>query len=179
MTESSDQIAAIAARAASRHAHHEAGHAVAAVARGGILEAIVLGTAEWTRLDDYADTPGWTRHVSAPAHQPFVTYAGPWAEAMWEFENEPGSEDFCEILLLAWAENSDGDTAKYERTVASLEQIAKALGLGGVVGRAWEQDWEQELDDLWPVICEIAMALECGEAVSHERIVEAIERHRE
>ena len=36
-------IAAVSARATARMAHHEAGHAVAAVARGGKLVAVRLG----------------------------------------------------------------------------------------------------------------------------------------
>ena len=83
------RVAAVEAHAAARHAHHEAGHAVAAVARGGELVDVFLGTAYWSIVDSTADTPGGTVHRAAWAAQPFVTFAGPWAEARWTVENDP------------------------------------------------------------------------------------------
>jgi phage terminase large subunit-like protein len=40
-------VAALNARMAARHARHEAEHAVAAVARGGELIRVSLGTFDW------------------------------------------------------------------------------------------------------------------------------------
>ncbi len=60
----SDIAAAISARATSRNAHHEAGHAVAVVHKGGELCDVYLGTTDWSVLDDSADTPGATVHRS-------------------------------------------------------------------------------------------------------------------
>ncbi len=173
-----DRIAAIGAQSDSQHAHHEAGHAVAAVYRGGTLEEIVLGTADWTRVDDGADTPGWTKHITLPNHRPFVTFAGPWAEAMWMLENGNDDADFNDTFSVAWDDNTDGDTTKYEGIVDQLEQDSRNLGLGPV-GRDWEADWMNELEILWPVIREVADALLRGEVISHDMVAEAIERHRE
>ncbi|MGE5696258.1 MAG: hypothetical protein ACM4D3_13810 [Candidatus Sericytochromatia bacterium] len=76
-------VAAVSASATARHAHHEAGHSVAAVARGGTLIRASLGNADCSTLDDSADTSGGTVHRTEYADQPFVTFTGPWAEAMW------------------------------------------------------------------------------------------------
>jgi hypothetical protein len=98
------RVAAVEARARSRQAHHEAGHAVAAVARGGKLIAVWLGTVDWSK-DSSADTPGGTRHRTPSAGQPFVTFAGPWAGAMWTVEHDDDVDDFYEALESAWSES--------------------------------------------------------------------------
>src|SRR6201997_4156082 len=87
-------VATVAARAMARHAHHEAGHAVAAGAAGGQLVDVFLGVVDWSTCDDGADTAGGTVHCTAWEHQPFVTFAGPWAEATWVVENDPEVSDF-------------------------------------------------------------------------------------
>ncbi len=80
--------AAIIANAETRIAHHEAGHAVAAVARGGELLSITLGKVDWDG-DPELDEPGGCRHISDPRNAPFVTFAGPWAEARWQTTQDP------------------------------------------------------------------------------------------
>ena len=54
-------LAAVSARATARHAHHEAGHAVAVIVRGGTLLGVWLGSTD----DDSADIQGTTRHDTA------------------------------------------------------------------------------------------------------------------
>lgn len=58
-------------------AHHEAGHAVAALACGGGLISITIGPTP--EHPEYAGNTGV--RVEKWWHLPFVVYAGPWAEA--------------------------------------------------------------------------------------------------
>jgi hypothetical protein len=53
---------------------------------------VFLGTADWSTYDVSADTHGGTQHYSTWATQPFVTFAGPWAEARWTLEHEYNSK---------------------------------------------------------------------------------------
>lgn len=174
----SDLAAAISAHAASRHAHHEAGHAVAVVHRGGELCDVYLGTTDWSALDDSADTPGATVHRSDWQDQPFITFAGPCFEAMWTVDHDPDDvDDFEEALACAWDENYDGDTAKYESRVETLDNVAKDFGFFPV-GRAWESEWIDELEPLWPAVREVAGWLIDGQPATHDKVLCAIERAR-
>lgn len=150
-----------------RHAHHEAGHAVAAVHRGGWVQEIHLAG------DDPADQ-GYVAHSSSPAAQPFVTFAGPWSEARWDVMAGE-ADDMDEALYLAWDENSDGDGAKYNGLIDQLQATADQLGLGAV-GCAWENDWAEELDELWPWIRCVAAQLLDGVVMDHAAIVAAKDR---
>src|SRR5690242_3563390 len=87
-------VAAVSAEAEARTAHHEAGHAVAAVARGGTLHSIDLGYVDWFSDDTSRDRPATTHHSSEKWNYPFITFAGPWAEAMWTVENDSEVDDF-------------------------------------------------------------------------------------
>lgn len=170
--------AAIKTAADSRHAHHEAGHAVAAVARGGYLLEIVLGQADWSNDDLDADTPGYTSHRTEPENAPFVTFAGPWATAMWMVENDPDVDSFDDAMEYAWDDSVDGDTAKYGGLVDQLNDEAHRLGLGHV-GALWEDEWCGELEELWPVIRAVAAMLLRGETVTHDVVLAAIRHHTE
>lgn len=150
-----------------RHAFHEAGHAVAAVARGGWVQEIRLAG------DEEGDI-GYVKHWSSPKSAAFVTYAGVWSEAKWDTITDPDT-DMDQALDLAWAENGDGDTDKYHGIVDQLQESADELGLGSV-GCAWENDWHDELDELWPWIRTVAAQLLNGVEMSHERIAAAKER---
>jgi hypothetical protein len=162
-------IAEIEARSTARRAHHEAGHVVAVVVRGGDLLEVFLGTTDWSNIDAIADTPGGTRHRSAWEAQPFVTFAGPWAEAMWYVEQDPDLDDLDDALDYAWEESADGDTAKYESRLDLLNSAATGLGFGPVGGRGWEWGWREELEELWPVVCQVAaLLIDGGQAVTHE-----------
>jgi thymidylate synthase len=136
---------------------------VAAVASGGALIDVFLGTADWSTYDVSADT----QHYSTWATQPFVTFAGPWAEARWTLEHEPDVDDLDEALDYAWDDNGDGDTAKYESRVDVLDEVAAVQGFSPV-GRAWEHDWGEQLEAVWPVICRVAAMLIDGQHVSHD-----------
>jgi len=172
-----DRIAAAKASAASRLAHHEAGHAVAAVARGGRVVEISLGSSDWSTADTTADEPGYVVHRTTETNAPFVTFAGPWAEAMWMVEIDGECEDIYEALELAWTNSPDGDGEKYGQRVAELHAAAELIGLHPL-GTPWEADWEQELAELWPAVCEIADALLSGETVTDEVVTAALPRGR-
>jgi hypothetical protein len=170
-------VAAVDARARSRHAHHEAGHAVAVVARGGRLIRISLGTVDWSTPDESADTPGETVHRTAYTDQPFLTFAGPCAEAMWIVEHDDDVEELGEALEYAWSENYEGDADKYEARVEMLSAAARLLGFPAI-GRAWESEWIDELEPLWPAVCEVAAMLLDGQPVSHDDVQAAVDRCR-
>jgi hypothetical protein len=175
--------AEIIRRANERTAHHEAGHAVAAVARGGRLIEVSLGQFDWAASDLSNDQTAFVRHETTQRNQPFATFAGPWATALWMTENDPDVPDLDEALDYAWGDSSDGDQAKYENIVGQLEGVAAMLGLvgsygGEAVGRAWENDWRDELEQLWPAVREIAAMLVDGTEVTHDLVVAAVERCR-
>lgn len=165
-------IAAHAATATARTAHHEAGHAVAAVARDGYVTRIHLGHVDWTTDDPSGDRNGETHHASTPRNQPFVTFAGPWAEARWEMARDPQLQ-LRTALELAWDANGDGDQAKYDAVVERLQATAEALGLAPI-GAAWESDWCEELDELWPAVVAVAQLLIDGLDVGHSHVFAAV-----
>ncbi len=98
---------------------------------------------------------------------PFVTFAGPWAEAMWLSQHEPDIT-FSDALDHAWIANQV-DNVKYEHLVEKLTNRAAELGFAPL-GRGWESEWIYELEPLWPVVCEVAALLIKGQPVSHETI---------
>jgi len=138
----------------ARIAHHEAGHAVAAVARGGRLIGVWVNDIDWTVLPLDADIGkgGTATCTAAFEDQPFAYYAGPWAEAMWTCQNDPDVDDFDEALEYAWDDNTDGATAKYDERVAMLDGVAAQLGLGSAqgAGHAWEFGRGDELKTCGP-----------------------------
>ncbi len=165
-------IAAVEACVTARIAHHEAGHAVAAVFVGGTLKDVWLGATDWSTDDTSADTPGGTRHNTQWELQPFVTFAGPWAEAMWTLEHNDDIDDFYEALEYAWQDNSDGDAAKYESRVDELAVRFKSDS----IARAWELDWLDDLKDLRSAVREVAEMLIEGQPVTHEDVQAAVDR---
>ena len=116
-------------------------------------------------------------HVSRREHQPFITFAGPWAQAKWSIENDPDYADsnMDSALDDAWQENSDGDTARYQGRIDELESVAAQLGFDSV-GAAWERQWSDELEDLWPAVCDVADLLLDGITVTHDLVKMAIDR---
>ncbi|MCZ0731865.1 hypothetical protein [Mycolicibacterium iranicum] len=168
-------VAKVAAQATARHAHHEAGHAVAAVYRGSRLVRVFLGTADWSTFDMSGDTPGGTEHISRREQQPFITFAGPWAEAKWTTETDDDVDDMDDALEFAWLDNADGDADKYAGRVQELDDAAAHLGFH-FVGRSWEFDWSDELEELWPAICEVAALLIDGKTVTHDHVKAAVDR---
>lgn len=168
--------AEVSRRARSSHAHHEAGHAVAAVARGGELVKVQLGQVDWASADLNADTPGGTYHRTEEENVPFVTFAGPWATAKWTIENDPDEDDFDEALDAAWNNSSDGDLDKYEQRLEMLSVTSEGIGLPLGHDQPWVPRWLDELEPLWPAICEVAALLIDGQTVTHADVRAAIDR---
>lgn len=159
------------ARQGSDLCFHEAGHAVAAALRGqGRFDTEVLSAAAWR--DPVAACLRWEQAPSTA--RPFIAYGGPWAQARatWERVGGPGGDaeglgfaDHLSRAMLARPEDASG-VAVAEFDVASL------LRTGGVddaacsrVLRGVEFAWRRELEDVWPVVVEVALALDRGTEV--------------
>ena len=168
-------VAAVSARAAADTAYHEAGHAVAAVARGGTLQRIDLGYVDWSSDDTSGDRPAGTLHASHQQNAPFITFAGPWAQATWAVEVDP-EKDFDEALVSVWDDNFDGDEAKYSYIVTQLAEVSTVVGLPLHGTRPWELQWGDELEELWPAVSEVARLLLDGQTVTHTQVRAAIDR---
>jgi hypothetical protein len=160
--------------------HHEAGHAVAAVHRGGRLDGISVHA---SLLDDDPDDdhPNGNTDIRArhESDMPFILFAGKWSVIKWQATIGPGDildfvdDNIVAAVDVAWREGDWGypstDYESYLTYVTQLEEFAEELGLG-LVGRAWEYDWADELETLWPVIRQVAMLLLNDEPVTHETI---------
>ncbi|PJE01734.1 hypothetical protein [Mycobacterium sp.] len=160
----------------SRKAHHEAGHAVAAVARGGRLISVHLGHVDWSTEDGSGDQPGETQHLTHRQNAPFVTFAGPWAQAMWTVDHDTDVDDVDEALEYAWFDNDDGDNTKYTDLTRQLEDVAGLIGLPLAGARPWEYGWTLELEQLWRAICEVAELLIDDRNPTHADVEAAIAR---
>lgn len=172
--------AQVLAGSRSRTAHHEAGHAVAIVVGGATIDSVWVNRTDWTALPLDADTgKGGTTTYSDSSFeaQPFIAFAGPWAEARWTVEIDPDldADDMDDALHWAWDDNADGDTARYEDRVSAMESVAAQLGFGSV-GRVWEREWSDQLESLWPAICAVAELLTDGQTVTHDLVRAAVER---
>jgi hypothetical protein len=94
-------------------AHHEAGHAVAAMMRGG-------GEFVSVTIEPTADHLGFTRYRGHAWDRAFVIYAGPWAEArvQWPVSDINSEDDdgaiFDDYVIAALWRNADGDLRDYE-----------------------------------------------------------------
>ena len=137
-------------------AHHEAGHAVATVTRGGYVDEIRLGD---TDPHDPELVWSWVR-VEIPLHDhAFAVFAGPWTTARWEIETDPDIDD--DAALIAAFLNAEDDAAKYDRLVERF-------------GPVDEDAFGDELECLWPAIQDVAAMLLAGETVTHDAVVAAI-----
>ncbi|MDN4520521.1 hypothetical protein JN086_14355 [Mycolicibacterium austroafricanum] len=155
-------------------ARHEAGHAVAVVVRGGYLEELLFVDPHFA--DQTAIRTGIARHRTPDEHQPFVTFAGPWAQAKWMVEHDPDVDDFDEALDFAWEWDGaevdlDSDAARYVQRFADLAQGTDH----SVDSRQWEIAWMEELEGLWPVITEVAILM-LSSRVTHAMVEEVLRR---
>ncbi|BBY08113.1 M50 family metallopeptidase [Mycobacterium noviomagense] len=178
-------------------AHHEAGHAVAALLRGG-------GELKSMTIEPTADYAGCTWSRSKAVDRAFIVYAGPWAEARVRW-NGPTLDDFDEDgldfndhLMTAFLRNPDDRAAykeaggggdPFQHTIGQmlpsagsadrdsladfLRQQAAQLGIDMAHP---EQVWTAELERVWPAICEVAALLVDGQAVDHDTVQAAIKR---
>lgn len=165
------EVAAINDRATERYAHHKAGYLVAVFVRDGWLTDISVGS-----VDCYlnADSLNGPQHQCDAADQPFHTYAAMWAQAMWEFEDGDDYEDFSEAFEDVSTWFIDGCADEYWKQVAAFDRVAVALGFSRVgFGRGWEDDWDDQLEHLWPAVKEVARLL-CRGSVTHADVKGAV-----
>jgi len=122
-----EPVAAMSAYTTARSAHHEAGHAVAAVFRGGELLAVHLGHVDWSTFDTSADRPGETHHRTRADVQPFVTFAGRLVRAVVRSSMSQSVATASMIVDLGL----DGATGTGQM-VSSINAQAAASGLESV-----------------------------------------------
>ncbi|WP_077080446.1 hypothetical protein [Mycobacterium numidiamassiliense] len=159
--------------ARARDSHHEAGHAVAVVARGGTLVQSSLAPAQWS---GEPAVHGATEHQTADENRAFVTFTGPWAEARWLLENEIyGHADLAQALAYVWRHHDSGDRIFYVNHVNQFSEH-DLHGEFALTYRPWEEAWITELTPLWPAVCEVAGWLTDGQTVTHEMVEGAISR---
>lgn len=135
-------------------AHHEAGHAMAAVMRGAQLHYVSI-TAD-------GDSLGFTHFTGKCCDRAFITYAGPWAEARAQWPtNDLNDEDndgntFADHVVGAFLANIDGDAEVYQSALKS-ESLGPA---DPALLAVREGAWGRELQRVWPVIQRTARLLQ-------------------
>jgi hypothetical protein len=151
-------------------AHHEAGHAVAALMRGG-------GECHGITLEPTGTHWGMTRtrtkmFVDDAA---FSTYAGPWADARAQWpaglpideHDDDGGYWFHERVTETFEDNGDDDLENYEPAWEN-DPVQQAIRSGKLtlpegcppMTQEWyEAKWSRELEDVWPVIQALATRL--------------------
>ncbi len=147
-------------------AHHESGHAVAAVMRGGTFSNITIEP-EGNRFG-YIETQVKSYHAA------FVAYAGPWAEARAEWTKPLDGEDddgstFDDYLARAFGRNAGGDLREYLR--CSLADAAVYGDVNTWLTFASERRWGSELEAKWPVIRQVAELLTSGADLTAEMVL--------
>jgi hypothetical protein len=154
----------------ARNAHVVAGYAVAVVARGGRLIDVYLGGTNFSTDDESADTRGGVRHtIDDVLDRAFIIFAGVWASAIWVCHDE--DVDYDTAMFVAWGDHSD-TTEIYDSIV---QQLAVSYGSHPAM---WEWDWCDELQALWPAICDVAAMLLGGQPVTNEDVLAAVDRCR-
>lgn len=125
-----------------RKVTHEAGHAVAAVARGGSVQAFVVPFDDFRSDIDEVGEPYVTSFIE-PWHRPLVTYAGLWATARyWVFTGE--MDDLAEAI--------DFVTDEYAGPGHDITKLQAA----GIDPKAAPAEWDAELELLWPAMQRVA-----------------------
>jgi hypothetical protein len=142
-----DELAAFLERIRFRTAHHEAGHAVAGVMRGGDVHHLKLGDpTDAGLLDVDRESIGVTRHTSDSWNVPFVAFAGPWAQ--WRHGKETGETEDWDLVwdwLDCDADNVGGDPLG-DYTLMDYDNLTEAqIAL-----------WIEELEPHWPAIVAVA-----------------------
>lgn len=172
-------------------AHHEAGHAVAALACGGGLISITIGPTR--EHPEYAGNTGV--RVEKWWHLPFVVYAGPWAEARSQWTRDSldsldGEDDdgrpFRDYVREAFDVNRDGDLDKYEQLeegilpdgTRSEPPTARMAQFSGrprdeVIAERGQECSRQLEEHCWPVIRVVAGMLLDG-CTDADAITEAL-----
>src|SRR4051812_27525150 len=143
---------------------HEAGHAVAAVLRGGNIRSVTI-----VPTTDYSGHTWWRGHAW---DGPFISYAGPWAEARaaWPAhlptDDDPEQADdagcmfsdyVCAALAGAGCDDWVDVVNSVRRTQRALVQADPTFDVDLLANS--EKVWRHELEEAWPLIVTLAGAL--------------------
>lgn len=142
-------------------AYHEAGHAVAVVARSGTLNSV----------HHHEHGGGLTKSTRWLFDDPFMTWAGPWSEArfLWPPDRDLDEETEEEYIFADYvfgvlqSQPSDrGVLDDYNETIdpAALAEFYEA--------------WHDELVALWPAIQSVAERLRAGDTLDHADVHNAV-----
>lgn len=152
---------------------HEAGHAVAAVMRGGsTLTSVTLDA------DRHGEGITWTRHKGWDAA--FFTWAGPWAEARYVWGDLPlDAEDddgctFADHVLGVFLEQP-GDRAEYLAACQAEDAVMAGADVAELRATSENVVWPRELERAWPAVLHVADLLLQGHEVTHQVVAEAVE----
>jgi hypothetical protein len=152
-------------------AHHEAGHAVVALMRGGELTSISIDCSDPCTTAGHPTTKhaGYTGFRAEPWDIQFATYAGPWAEArcQWNQDSLHGEDDdgrvFGLYVIGAWRVNRDGDYDKYVLLEEGILPDGTRFDMPTTLIAEREEAWDFQLEKLcWPVIRTVARLLMQG-----------------
>jgi hypothetical protein len=170
-----ERFAAVNVHPAAREAYRLAAQAVAVIVTGGKVKYIRLGNVNFSTDDESADTPSVIRHRTAHADQPYVWFAGLRASAMWLCWYE--GDDIDTATEAAWYDHMGGPSLegiadKYE---SRFDELVERFG-STAYERAWEGEWDEELERLDLAVCELASMLIDGQPVTHEDVQAAVDR---
>lgn len=147
-------------------AHHEAGHGVAAVWRGGTFHSISI------------EQHGLTHAVYERRHRDFIIFAGPWGEARADW-GERALDDVDSVgqtfhhYLRAAMRVSASDLRLYEPDRDVSAECWDATFSGSEppeIPLARDQSWYAELELCWPTIQSVAGMLLSGVEVTPEYV---------
>jgi hypothetical protein len=144
-------------------AFHEAGHAVAVILRCGTITAIAIdpesGETHYGATDH--DGPTWAN--------PFIAYAGPWAEARVQWpdidltDTDGGGRTFRDYVQAAFENSADAQTYEaYRRHEDAWSQGPPPTFVEKT------RTWNAELEEHWPVIRAVALRLLAGDVLTHD-----------
>jgi hypothetical protein len=147
------------------NAHHEAGHAVAAVLRGGDVIHIALGDpTDDGLIDAEREMVARTRHASARPDWPFIAFAGLWAQ--WRIETERGDAE--DLDLDEWLDTDRNCQLGEPDPFGDYAMMGYDDDDGIPVARI--EGWQREIEPHWSAIVAVAAEVLAGHPVSTDTI---------
>ncbi|MGV9861890.1 hypothetical protein [Rhodococcus koreensis] len=154
-------------------AHHEAGHACAAILRGGASITSI-------HLDPVRPGYGMT-HMRAKAYADggFIAWAGCWAEARYRWGDRPLDQDDDDGLefvdhvqgVLLEQPGDRADVIEQEENFARLAAMAPGDEIDVRAATiATYQVWHIELEQAWPAMQRVAELLLAGATVTDAQV---------